>query len=381
MIYFDVNATAPLCEAARTVWLAANAEHWANPSSPYASATRVRIYLNQAREHFSGLLGCSPELLVFNSGATEGNNSLFTYFRQIYPDKGRVAVSAVEHPCVLEAARYRFGERCDVVPVTSQGVLDLEVLEQKLRTGNYILVSVMAANNETGILQPWLEAMNLCREHGVPFHCDASQWVGKLPANRLGTCDFVTGCAHKFGGPKGVGFLKVAADYDGFKTLLGGEQEGGRRAGTEDYPGIAAMLAALKLRESQITPDFLKKATRARDAFQLSILERIPGVTVVGNSAPRLWNTLSLIMPTHENLRWVQLIDKRGFALSTGSACSTGKEGPSHVLAAMGLTPEAIRRVVRISGAWETKDSEWEALSDAFLSVNETLGKDRPLHY
>lgn len=375
MFYFDVNATVPLCESARNAWLEAEAQHWANPSSPYASASRVHVYLDQARERLAALLGCTPELLVFNSGATEGNNALFTYFRRRYPGTGRVAVSAVEHPCVIEAARYEFGERCEVLPVNNDGFVDLEVLDKRLRQGDLILVSIMAANNETGILQPWREAACLCQEHGVFFHCDASQWIGKLPSRHLGVCDFLTGCAHKFGGPKGIGFLKLAADHSGFKALAGGEQEGGRRAGTENYPGIAAMLAALELRESQLSATFLKKAAQGRDGFEDSVSKGLPEVRVVGSGAPRLWNTTSLILAKHANIRWVGMLDKQGFAVSTGSACATGKEGSSHVLAAMGLGPKALR-VVRISGGWETKGSEWQALAKAFLNVNEALSAE-----
>ena len=372
MPYFDYNATAPLCPAAREAWLEASDRYWQNPSSPYGSAARTKVYLDQAREDLGQLFNCSPDLLIFNSGATEGNNSIFAYFRRLYPDSGNVIVSAVEHPSVIEAARYWFPERCIVLPVNDVGTVDLKVLETLLKAEDVVLVSVMAANNETGILQPWSEILQHCKEKGIPFHCDASQWLGKLSIKGLGNCDFLTGCGHKFSSPKGVGFLKISSDYNGFKAFSGGEQENGHRAGTEDYAGIASMLAALKIRETGLAED-TQIWMESRDHFENTIKEKIPHTTIVGHTTPRLWNTASLILPAHENLRWIRLLDKRGFTLSTGSACATGKEGPSHVMAAMGYTPEAMQRFVRVSGGWETQPEDWEALANAFSEVWETL--------
>lgn len=373
MVYFDANATTALCDAARSAWLEANEHHWHNPSSPYAAAARARVLLEQGREQLGQRLGCSPEPIVFNSGATEGNHSLFAYFKHLYPDTGTVLVSAVEHPSVLEAARFWFSDRLKILPVDAYGVVNLATLGRWLADGDVILVSVMAANNETGALQPWETVLKQCQKRGIPFHCDASQWIGKCPANGLGTCDFLTGCAHKFSGPKGVGFLKIAPAYSGFKSLIGGEQESRHRSGTEDYPAIAAMLAALSLRESMSRQPHLGTA---RDHFETVLQKELPGIQWVAQKAPRLWNTTSLILPAYDNLRWVRLLDKRGFAVSTGSACATGKEGSSHVLAAMGYAPEAIQRVIRISSSWETQSEDWEALAHAIIDVGNALQRE-----
>src|SRR5204863_5579657 len=163
-----------------------------------------------------------------------------------------VWVSAAEHPCVLEPARFHFAKRLRLIPVARDGVVDLTWLEGKLKRSRPALIAIMAANNETGALQPWREALKLCREREVEFFCDAAQWIGKLPAAGLGQCDWVSGAAHKFGGPRGVGFLKVPANLSITALIRGGAQEELRRAGTENVAGVLAMLAALHVREQQI---------------------------------------------------------------------------------------------------------------------------------
>jgi cysteine desulfurase len=214
----------------------------------------------------------------------------------------------------------------------------------------------MAVNNETGIVQPWREALALCREAGVPFFCDAAQWIGKLPATGLGACDWLSGCAHKFGGPQGVGFLKCSGPVR--PLLTGGPQEEGRRAGTENVAGVLAMLAALEAREEAMPG--LAERMQWRDAF----VHRLSGVRVLGAHHERLWNTVSAVIPATEGCaRWVVKLDKHGAAVSTGSACASGKEQISHVLAAMGLASDEASRVIRFSSGWETSAEEWEQLS------------------
>ncbi|MFP6887677.1 MAG: aminotransferase class V-fold PLP-dependent enzyme, partial [Opitutales bacterium] len=177
------------------------------------------------------------------------------------------------------------------------------------------------------------------------------------------TCDYLTASAHKFSGLKGVGILKAPSD---FRFLVGGEQESGRRAGTENYPGVAAMLAAL---EEANAFDQVPLLEQARDAFEETLLEALPGLRVLGKDANRLWNSTALLMPVHENLRWVGKLEKLGHEVSTGSACATGKEGPSHVAAALGLSPEEARRIVRVSGSRETLPEDWVALAEAFRAA------------
>lgn len=375
MPYFDYNATTPLRVSARKRWLAAQDEDWYNPSSPYGRSARVHELLEGCRARLAQLLGCAPELLVFNSGATEGNYSLFEYLQSTLSRECRVGISAVEHPSVYAAAHALFGERCCTFKVNQSGVIDVEAFEEALDRDAFGLVSVMAANNETGVLQPWPQLASICRAKGVPFHVDAAQWLGKARMGPIGTVDFVTGCAHKFGGPKGVGFLKIGTNYTGYRAAVGGAQEHAHRAGTENYPGIAAMMAALEACLESVEAE-CSRLQICRNAFEEQIVQRIQGVNTIGADVGRLANTSLLIMPAHLNTRWVLQLEKRGFEVSTGSACATGKEGPSHVLTAMGLSPEEARRAVRVSGGWNTTNDDWRALAAAMIVVWERLKRE-----
>jgi cysteine desulfurase len=365
--YFDHNATSPLCQAAREAWLAAVERYPANPSSPHRLGARADAALGEARQSVAEWLKCSPMDIIWTSGATEANNSLF--FHASTDGEAEVWVSAIEHPSALEAARRWLGKRVRLIPVTAGGVIDLGWLEDHLKESRPGLVAVMAANNETGVLQPWREALWLCREREVPFACDAAQWIGKISSAGLGECDFVTGCAHKFGGPVGVGFMKVSALFRSF--LVGGEQEDGRRAGTENVPSILAMTAAWKLREKQIAEGEAEARERWRGRFLQQVQAELPDIEIVGAGARRLWNTVAALMPSAADCRrrWVVMLDKAGFAVSTGSACASGKEKSSHVLTAMGLDPSKASRMLRFSSGWDTTDQDWQALGDALRSL------------
>ncbi|MGF1451777.1 MAG: cysteine desulfurase family protein, partial [Opitutales bacterium] len=267
--------------------------------------------------------------------------------------------------------QYAAGRWCEL-PVTEDGVIDLSALEDALNERRPGLVCVMAANNETGAVQPWRDALELCRESGVPFHVDAAQWLGKRPLAELAAAPSLTGCAHKCGGPKGVGFWRIPEGAAGAKIFLGGEQQHGHRAGTEDYPGAAGMLAAIRAREAEmgtVRQSWLK----GRNRFEQRLRETIPGVIFACADADRLENTSLVLLPRHRNTRWVAQLDKRGFAVSTGSACATAKDGPSHVLGAQGVSAEGAERAVRVSALWSTTDDDWQALADAFSDVWGTL--------
>lgn len=237
------------------------------------------------------------------------------------------------------------------------------------------LVSVMAANNETGVVQPWEALGRACRERGVPYHCDAAQWIGKRPMKGMGeVADFVTGCAHKFGGPKGTGFLVIPEAAVGtFRFIAGGPQEGGHRGGTEDLPGILAMVAALREKDDVVLEAGEAEWSAARDEFESVLLERLPGAKLVGAGATRLWNTSMFVLPGHANLKWLTRLSDLGIAVSTGSACSAGRGNPSRVMEAMGLEHEEMGRVLRVSGGWETKREDWEELLEALVSISEQL--------
>ncbi len=360
MLYFDHNATHPLSPTARQAWLDATERYIGNPSSPHRLGARAEAALGQAREKLAGWLGCEAREIVWTSGATESNNAALHHSART--SEGEAWISAIEHPCVIEAARLHFGKKCAFIPVTTAGVVDLGWLADALKHRRPALVGVMAANNETGVLQPWREVGALCRERGVPFFCDAAQWIGKLPADGLGGCDFMSGCAHKYGGPQGAGFLKVPSRFR--PLIVGGPQEDGRRAGTENVAGVLAMVAALEERIGSLTTQFVAERLAVRTEFETKLRQTLPGAEIIGVLAERLWNTVSAVMPEPQDgrQRWVVKLDKLGFAVSTGSACSSGKEQTSHVLAAMGVAPAAASRVLRFSSGWETRPGDWDEL-------------------
>lgn len=365
--YFDHNATTPMCVEAKCAWSDAAEGAWLNPSSPYRAAANVHAQLGAAREAVASLFSVQPKRVVFNSGATEGNNSVIAHWSQVLPQGAVIGVSPTEHPSVLEAARHYFGKRVHWLTLDISGAVDLPALVAELQVGNLQAVSAMAANNETGILNPWVEIAAACHATGCAYHCDASQWVGKLPLAGLAVCDYLTACAHKFGGPRGVGFLLLPeSGANELRSLHGGAQELGHRAGTEDVPGVLAMVAALIAVKAE-------PSAKARDRFIAGVQDAIMGVAVVGEAAPHLWNTVSLIMPEFASERWIRALEKRGFLVSAGSACSSGKAGPSHVLSAMQIDAHAMRRVLRISSGWSAKAADWDTLLEALLATYESL--------
>lgn len=319
------------------------------------------------------MLGCSPLDVVWTSGATEANNAVLHHLAETIQPDAEVWISAIEHPCVFAAARRWLPRRHHVIPVLREGVVDVGWLEEKLRARRPAAVLALAANNETGVLQPWRELLELCRRMGVLFVCDAAQWMGKLPAAGLGACDFVTGCAHKFGGPPGVGFLKCP---EVFKPLLvGGPQEDGRRAGTENLPGVLSMMAALAQREQAMAEGEVARLNTIRQRFESGLVAAVPTIEVVGQDGPRLWNTVAALMPAASDCRqrWVVKLDKLGFSVSTGSACASGKEQPSHVLAAMGYASDQSDRMLRFSSGWETSAEDWTQLAEAIITVSKQI--------
>jgi len=363
MIYFDHNATSPLSDAARDAWVDASDRLVGNPSSPHRLGARAEKALADAREELAGFLGCGALDIVWTSGATESSNMVMHHFTSTMG--AEVWISTIEHPCVMEAAKLHVTSRLKLLPVTNGGVLDLEELRKRLAEKRPALIAVMAANNETGVLQPWREVREVCAEHDVPFFCDAAQWIGKLPSVGLGECDFVSGCAHKFGGPTGVGFLKCPAQGGVRSQMVGGPQEEGRRAGTENVAGVLSMIAALTEREVALASDTIIEREAWRNAFAGNLTD----ATILGKGEGRLWNTVSALLPGDCRARWVVKLDKAGFAVSTGSACASGKEAPSHVLTAMGLAADETDRVVRFSSGWETTADDWQSLAKGVAEV------------
>jgi len=374
VLYFDHNATSPLSDAARNAWLRASVEYPANPSSPHRMGARSERALDEARLEAAEWLGCSPFELVWTSGATEAANACIYHAAMSRP--GKALISSLEHPCVLAAAQRWYGDRMELIPAGADGCVQLDWLTQRLCRGDASVVAVMAANNETGVLQPWRDVLAHCHQHKVPYACDVSQWIGKLPSIGLGACDYLIGCAHKFGGPVGVGFMKVPKGF--VPWLIGGPQEHGRRAGTENVCGILAMMAAWTDCERRLREEGLEERIRWRAKFVGDLRHSLRGTDILADSSPTLWNTVAALLPATADCRrrWIVQLDKAGVAASTGSACSSGKATSSHVLQAMGVTAADSDRLIRFSAGWVTTAADWEALLERISELERAMKAD-----
>lgn len=372
--YLDHNASSPLLPAARAAWLEAEDAFPGNPSSQHRIGARADRALDGARERLAAHLGCAAADLVWTSGATEACNAVLHHVAAVATPDSTVIIGATEHPAVRDSAEHFFSQRVRLLPVDRAGVADLAWLSAQLARERPALVALMAANNETGVLQPWREAHALCMAHGVPSFCDATQWCGRLTSRGLGACDFVAGSAHKFGGPRGVGFLKVPTARAFAPMLHGGPQQSRHRAGTENVPGILATVAALDWCENQLAHGGDAPLRAARDHFERDLIAALPGVHINSADAAtgRLWNTSSVIMPATSDcrVRWVVKLDKAGFAVSTGSACASGNEKPSPVLTAMGLSAAEAARALRFSAGWLTPGPSWADLRSALVRIH-----------
>jgi cysteine desulfurase len=373
-VYLDWNATTPLRPEAKV----AMTEAWelaGNPSSVHAEGRQARRMVEGARAAVAKAVGAASRNVTFTSGGTEANTLALApgVRRAGGPQAQRLLVSAIEHASVLTGGRFP-PDRVDQFGVTSDGLIDLDQLRRAIAAGPPALVSIMAANNETGAVQPITEAAEIVHSAGSLLHVDAIQAIGKMPfdINELGA-DLVSLSAHKIGGAKGVGALVTAEGVEGVEPLLrGGGQERGHRAGTENVAGIAGFGAAVTAAMSTLESD----AARLGDLR--SRLERglrqIPGAVIFAEGATRLPNTTLFTVPGLRAETAVIGFDLAGIAVSSGSACSSGKVQPSHVLAAMGFGPKIAQGAVRLSLGWSTSETDidraleaWRKLSDALL--------------
>lgn len=360
-IYLDYNATTPLDPGVREVLLQALDQDWGNPSSVHALGRKARARLDEARERLADLLGCQPNELIFTSGGTEANNLAVLGTARALRSRGRHLIcSSVEHPAVLHAfqylARYE-GFVLTLLPVDALGRVDPEDLSRALRPET-VLVSVMAANNETGTRQPISDLGRLCRSRGVLFHTDAVQWFGKTAFNGIGDleADLVSLCAHKFHGPKGVGALYVRSPFHPHSLLLGGSHENERRAGTENLPNIVGLAeAAARFIRPPVFVDADLRPWRDRLA---SVLAGHPAVTLRGCQREGLSNTLAFTVRGTDSIALLAALDLAGVCASSGSACASGSLEPSHVLRAMGVTPAEAGSLVRLSLGRDNTDAE-----------------------
>jgi len=372
-VYFDWNATAPLRPEGREA-MALAWEVSGNPSSVHAEGRQARGLVEQARATIAGAIGALPRNVVFTSGGTEANALALTPGLRRgsgFPVK-RLLVSAIEHASVLAGGRFPT-ETVGSVGVTSAGLLDLDRLRAMLEGGPPALVSVMLANNETGAVQPVAEAAEIAHSAGGLLHVDAIQAFGKIgfDINAM-NADLVTLSAHKIGGPKGVGALVLADGLPGPEPLLrGGGQELGRRAGTENVAGTAGFGAAAKAAMAALGKDAIR-LKNLQDRLENG-LRQTPGVIVFADGVARLPNTTLFTVPGLRAETAVIGFDLAGIAVSSGSACSSGKVQPSHVLEAMGFGPELAEGAVRLSLGWSTSDADVDRCLQAWRKLADTL--------
>jgi cysteine desulfurase len=370
-IYLDWNATAPLRGEARAAALAA-LEVNGNPSSVHGEGRAARRLVEQAREQVAALVGAEPRNVVFTSGGTEANMLALvpTEPRQ------RLLVSAIEHPSVLAGGRFPAGS-VERLPVSGDGQIDLAALEQRLAgLGSPVLVSIMAANNETGVIQPVAQAARLVHSAGGLLHVDAVQAASRIgwDISAMGA-DLVTLSAHKIGGPKGVGGLIGRTGLDAVKSLItGGGQERGARAGTENVAGIAGFGAAAAAARASLAAEAARMAS-LRERLEIGLKAASPEVVIFGIEAERLPNTTLFAVPGMKAETAVIAFDLEGVAVSAGAACSSGKVQASHVLAAMGVPPQLARAAVRVSLGPTTTESDVDRFIEAWIKLSGSLLK------
>ena len=375
-VYLDWNATTPLRAEARQA-MAAAFDLMGNPSSVHAEGRQVRRLVEQARASVAAAVGALPRNLVFTSSGTEANAlALAPHLRT--GGRGpvqRLLVSAIEHASVLAGGRFA-SDAIGSIAVTRSGLVDLDDLRRQLTSGPPALVSIMAANNETGALQPIREAGEIVHEADGLLHVDAIQAFGKIPfdISTIGV-DLATLSAHKIGGPKGVGALVVADGIAGLEPLLrGGGQELGRRAGTENVAGIAGFGAAAQAAMANLDAE-ASRMQLLRDRLERGLRQN-ESLTLFSEEVARLPNTSLFTAPGLKAETAVIGFDLEGIAVSSGSACSSGKVQPSHVLQAMGFADKTAQGAVRLSLGWSTSEADIECCLEAWRKLASALLRD-----
>jgi cysteine desulfurase len=361
--YFDNNATTRVAPEVVDAMIPFLREYWGNPSSTYVFGRQVGEHVDQARAKVAALINAEPREIVFTSCGTESNNSAIHSALVTQPEKRHVLTTAVEHSANIKFCELlqKRGFTVTFLPVAPDGALDLQLLERSIRPDTAI-VSVMWANNETGILFPVREIAAICRRKGVLCHTDAVQTPGKLKIDvRELDVDFLSLSAHKLHAPKGIGLLYVKRRVKYQPYVVGGGQERGRRGGTENVASIVAFGRAAELAMASLA-DENTRVRALRDKLEDGILGAIPGISRNGAKEPRLPNTSNLAFEGVEAEGILMLLDQAGICASSGSACTTGSLDPSHVLTAMGCSAARARSSIRFSLGIYNTDEEVEYL-------------------
>jgi len=373
VIYLDNNATTMPAPEVVAAMMPYWTEFYGNPSSVHRFGQRARQGIDEARGQIARLVGCSESELLFTGGGTEAVNTAVRGILARPAPRRKIVTTAVEHSATRELCEQLKKEGAEIVelPVDLRGAIDLDQLAAEL-TEDTALVSIMWANNETGVLFPVEQIAEICRSKAVPFHCDGTQAVGKIPVNvREAGLDAMSFAAHKFHGPKGVGCLFVRRGLRVRPLLIGGPQERGRRGGTENVPGIVGMGIAAELAASHL-PD-MQCVAELRDELQRRILAGIPDACVNGRTDQRLPNTTNIGFSRLEAEAILLLLSEQGICASAGAACSSGSLEPSHVLKAMQIDPKTAHGAIRFSLSRYTTRAEIERTMQALPAIIERL--------
>src|SRR2546430_7901157 len=370
MIYLDYNATTPLCDAARDAMLPYLNRHYGNPSSIHAAGREARAAVDNARDKLAALLQVKPSEIIFTSGATESCNlAVFGLARSSSSDGSHIISNKAEHSAVLnpiEHLEQHEGFEVTGLNVFESGMVDLDQLADSIRPDTR-LVSIMTANNETGVIQPMREISQICRDRGVLLHSDMVQAFGKTDVD-VSLVDVASFAAHKFYGPKGTGFLCLRAGLPIQPIMFGGAHENQRRPGTENVAGIAGMAAAAEwiLRDRETEQE---RRARLRDQLWRGIADVFPDAQQNGDPAHRLANTLNTSFIGIDSETMLMALDLEGVCASSGSACMVGSVRASHVLLAMGLPMESARSAIRFSLGRRTTSEEIASAVDALEQI------------
>jgi cysteine desulfurase len=379
-IYLDNNATTQVAPEVLNTILPYFHELYGNPSSAHSFGGQVAEKVAEAREQVAALLGARPGEIIFTSGGTESDNAAVRSALAAYPEKRHIITSQVEHPAIRSLCQHlaKQGYRVTEVPVTGRGELDMDLYAKSL-TPDTAIVSLMWANNETGVIFPIEKAAEMAKDKGILFHTDAVQAVGKIPINmRQNAVDMLSLSGHKLHSPKGIGVLFTRTGLKFKPYVIGGHQERNRRAGTENTPAIiglgkACELAALRLDEENT------RVKGLRDKLEKEILGKIPHTRANGSAVPRLPNTSNISFEFVEGESILLSLDAEGICASTGSACSSGSLEPSHVLLAMGLTPTTAQGSIRFSLSIYNQEEEIDYVLQKIPPIIERLRGMSPL--
>ena len=375
-IYFDYNATTPLDPGVRDAMMPYLGEVFGNPSSVHHVGRRARSLLDDGRDRTAQVLRCKPSEVIFTSGGTESVNLAIFGGARTRKSKGKhLITSAIEHDAVLHSCQYivkNEGFELTVLPVDSSGRVSVESVAKAMRADT-ILVSIMAANNEIGTIQPISEIGKLCREREILFHTDAVQWFGKEPFDSIHqfNADLVSICAHKFHGPKGAGILFARSPFLPDPIIFGGGHENERRAGTENLAAIMGAVAAVERFVRQ--PVFDRNSLLPLKTRLETLVDGIEGAEYVGSREKGLSNTVSFVVRNADSITLLAGLDLEGVCASSGSACSAGSLEPSHVISALGIEASLANSLVRLSLGRESTAEEMEYLENVLPAVIERV--------